>query len=633
MSFLGRLRRRRSRRGEDNAESTDFVLDTGELLEAQGRCLDEANANLHTVQKENSVLRDRLSCAISSSSSQSRLPLRNMTNHTCRDQQSKLLVEENRLLNEQAAILSAELRDANRSLVEKDSNIASLGKSLAACIEKSRRLLEEKSSLEEALLVKKKEHEGSLANESRLNSIIMDLEANAKSSLKERDEVMKDAASHAQMADGLTRSLEKAQSSLLSKQAEVENLSRELAASKRDAASALQESEAALSLRRSLSISTARNEKLEREAEETKARLEDSKIAQHSLRVSHDHMQAEMQEIIKSHKACVSEWTNSQDKALGELNEGNTAQVNELHKRLSNLNQVNSSLEGDLAACQRDLQSAEQDCACLRKLIASSQNKHEERYKELADAKSQVDRRLESSHSSERAMKDEIARLKDECDSVMISKVAAEAKHKSQAESAQKELIAHRELVKTLKEQAATYKSDANLSNLLHEKETERVKDESDRHVRDVMVQNEALVLSAKAAKIALSKSDSMREKEKALHEATVDKLLAEKRERVAHLNQSIQSERETSQKLMQKTQEVSTAVNQLKSLTLQQRHEICQHKNSICILERTIANGEAKLGLLGKSLSVSITEQESLLLKEEGYRRQIQALKQELGH
>ena len=76
----------------------------------------------------------------------------------------------------------------------------------------------------------------------------------------------------------------------------------------------------------------------------------------------------------------------------------------------------------------------------------------------------------------------------------------------------------------------------------------------------------------------------------------------------------------------------MSTEVNQLKSLTLQQRHEISQHKNTIFTLERTITNGDAKLALLGKSLSVSIAEQEKCVLKEDGYKRQIQALKQGLG-
>ena len=309
------MRRRRSRPGDDNdnAESisaaacsppfpSDFD-EIGELLETQGRCLDEANANLHTVQKENAVLRDRLSGAVSSSSS-SRFPLRNMTNHKS-DRQSKALVEENRLLTEQAAILSSELCDANRALADREANMASLGKSLAVCIEKSKAHLSEKSSLEEALLVKTKEAEGSLANESRLNSIIVDLEANAKSSLEERDEVAKDAASHAQVAEGRTRSLEKAQASLASKHAEVESLATELAASKREAASALREketsTEAALSLRRSLSSSVARNEKLEREIKEVTTRSDESKIAQHSLQVSHSQLQAEIQVRIRAH--------------------------------------------------------------------------------------------------------------------------------------------------------------------------------------------------------------------------------------------------------------------------------------------------------------------------------------------
>ena len=180
MSFLQRMRRRRSRPGDDNdnaesisaaARSPSFPSDfdeIGELLETQGRCLDEANANLHTVQKENAVLRDRLSGAVSSSSSaQNRFPLRNLTNHKS-DRQSKALVEENRLLTEQAAILSSELCHANRALADREANMASLGKSLAVCIEKRKASLAEKSSLEEALLVKTKEAEGSLANESRL---------------------------------------------------------------------------------------------------------------------------------------------------------------------------------------------------------------------------------------------------------------------------------------------------------------------------------------------------------------------------------------------------------------------------------------------------------------------------------
>ena len=293
-----RRRRREEDHGKDNAESTDFCASQiGELLEEQGRCLDEANANLDTVTKENAVLRERLSCAVSSSSKQSRFPLRNTTNR--QPDRSKLLVEENRLLTEQATILSTELRDANRALAEREKNMASLGKSLAVCVEKSRKLLEEKSTLEGALLVKTKEVEGSLANESRLNSIITVLEANAKSSLEEREEVMKDAESHAQMAANLTRSLKEAQSSLASKQAEVENLSMELETSKRDTESALQEkemsSEAATSLRRSLSSFTARNEKLEREVSRLTSELEDSDIAQHSLQISRDHMQAEMQ--------------------------------------------------------------------------------------------------------------------------------------------------------------------------------------------------------------------------------------------------------------------------------------------------------------------------------------------------
>ena len=186
------------------------------------------------------------------------------------------------------------------------------------------------------------------------------------------------------------------------------------------------------------------------------------------------------------------------------------------------------------------------------------ESKHDERYKELADAKMQVDSRLESCQSNERAMADEIARLKDERDRVTHSKAEAEAKHKSQTERAQKETIAHEEVVKSLREQAAARQCDANLSNRLHEKEIRRVKEESDHHIRDITVKNEALVLSAKAAKIALSKSERMREKEAALHEATTAKILAEKRETVNNLAQSLQRERQNSQKLMQKVRRLS---------------------------------------------------------------------------
>ena len=173
MSFFRRLSsRRRSRKGRADSCPPAIQLPTnnvatineddviagyehqiqelGQLLNEQGRALDEHNNRSRRLSDENSILRDRLASAttnkpLPSSSSLPRTPLKNIINNRSASKDNantKQLIqrynEERDLLIQQSELLANELADANKSLAERDEHVVNLEKELSKCLDKAR---------------------------------------------------------------------------------------------------------------------------------------------------------------------------------------------------------------------------------------------------------------------------------------------------------------------------------------------------------------------------------------------------------------------------------------------------------------------------------------------------------------
>ena len=137
----------------DHGTPPDSTLeDLGNLLQEQGRCLDELTNRSRGLAAENIVLRERISSGIDSVTKSSRrdsLPSIITKKRVHGDDIIKTFKDENEMLLQQADLLAKELNDANASIEERDSSIASLGHELSGLLEKARTLREyrENSSL------------------------------------------------------------------------------------------------------------------------------------------------------------------------------------------------------------------------------------------------------------------------------------------------------------------------------------------------------------------------------------------------------------------------------------------------------------------------------------------------------
>ncbi len=134
----------------------DRIDELGQLMAEQGRCLDELTARSRRLSSENSMLRERLSSANSVAVKQSSprgsfsLPGRSPLKHIIRSSQRssnddittkrvvQQLNDDNSLLIQQAELLTNELTEANRQLVEREDSLASLETKLSSSLEKSR---------------------------------------------------------------------------------------------------------------------------------------------------------------------------------------------------------------------------------------------------------------------------------------------------------------------------------------------------------------------------------------------------------------------------------------------------------------------------------------------------------------
>jgi len=121
----------------------DRIDDLGDLMQEQGRCLDELANRSRRLSTENGMLRERLKTdMIAKSKAPNRSPLKNtINNHQREDEHANLAQktrEENALLIQQADLLANELTDANVLIAERDTSIASLGKELSSCLGKAR---------------------------------------------------------------------------------------------------------------------------------------------------------------------------------------------------------------------------------------------------------------------------------------------------------------------------------------------------------------------------------------------------------------------------------------------------------------------------------------------------------------
>lgn len=128
----------------DHGIPPDTLEEIGNLLQEQGRCLDELTTRSNNLASENILLRERISSSIDNKSSRRREPLSSIINNKKRmnDEAFQKIKDENDMLLQQADMLAKELNDAHSSIAERDSSIASLSNELSGLLEKARTLSE-----------------------------------------------------------------------------------------------------------------------------------------------------------------------------------------------------------------------------------------------------------------------------------------------------------------------------------------------------------------------------------------------------------------------------------------------------------------------------------------------------------
>ena len=115
-------------------------------------------------------------------------------------------------------------------------------------------------------------------------------------------------------------------------------------------------------------------------------------------------MLLEIKEMAERHSSQTTIWSKGQSKVVATMKEEHNEENQEHQKQIDNLIRVNSSVESENAQSKRDLQSCQQRCSSLEKLLGSLGNDHKNTVDKLLQKVTETETQVEASHFVERAL-------------------------------------------------------------------------------------------------------------------------------------------------------------------------------------------------------------------------------------
>ncbi|KAL7531451.1 hypothetical protein ACHAWF_003774 [Thalassiosira exigua] len=616
----------------------DRIDELGQLMTEQGRCLDELTVRSRRLSTENSMLRDtvmreRLSkpAPAPAPSSPKRSPLRNIVNTSHESIEIMNLKEENALLSQQAVLLANELADANKLIDERDASITSLGKELSSCTEKARSLMMEKKTWKSDMNRNAKQIENLEDKAAKASSLQSETSLKAEQYLSERKELEIEVIDLGSQMSHLVSKAEDFQLLFASKQGEVEKLTNQLDELERTTLAAKHEAktnaEAKLTLKDNLRCTQLKNEQLDLKLKDAKDELSDNKIGMQKLQTLNESLQSEINVMTQKHISQIAGWAKGHSKAIDAMKDNNLEQS----RLVENLRRSNATLESDGAQIKRNLQSSQQRCSALEKLLTNKEKEHMKSIDDMLHRLTNAETALEASRLVEKGLKSDIVTQIGKISTLQLEMKNKDDRHVSTIGILQAELLSAREQNQSFSFRIANLEEEMEKTNLSCSAEIKRMEEATKHRIKEVGIECETLRMANQSSKLKLQDNDELLCKNIVLHESAFGELSREKEELTIKMERVVSEEREVGKRLMAKVQELSTNVQALTAEKLQQNHLLCKKSEQIHTLEKIIASGELKLSRFGKQLARSMEDQEQRIRNEVELKRQLDRLKR--GH
>lgn len=299
------------------------------------------------------------------------------------------------------------------------------------------------------------------------------------------------------------------------------------------------------------------------------------------------------------------------------MREQHRLEIQSQQKLIDDLRRSNSSLDNDIGKCKRDLQSSQQRCTALEKLLSGRETAHRDALHKLLHSATEAETRLEDAGLNAKELKSKITTTEGKLAALHMETKEKEARHDKVAKGLQRELHSMQEQNQTLSSRIPYLEDTTSQAQIICTKEKQKMQQVTEHKVRDASIECEALRVANENEKLKVRETGDLLEKQDLLNQATLEQLTREKKELTARMEKALSDERDVGKCLMIKVQELNTKSQKLTAENLRWNQRSNKHMDQIFTLENIIACGEVKLSQFGKQLARSVHDQTKRIAKE----------------
>lgn len=385
--------------------------------------------------------------------------------------------------------------------------------------------------------------------------------------------------------------------------------------------------ETAHSMKNDLRRCTAEQNALELKLKTTRDELEENKISQAKSETKNERLETEIKSMVEKHKDQLCQWTKGQTKCIDTLKEQHLEENRSQQKLIDNLRRANTSHESECAQYRRDLQSSQQRCSKLEKLLKTREEEHRDNANTLLNRASDAETQLDMCVKKEKSLKSTVSSLEEKLATLQTDTERNEAQQSKVVEGLQREVTSRKDSNMELSTQVLQLQDEIATTKEVCNNQTLKMKQQSEHKVKQIEVECEALRVRNQKDNITIKELEVSIKKQSELHQATVSQLVSDSKEKAIQLGNVIEDEREVSKCLMIKVQETNATIQAL----TQEKHQLTttcnKNINKLYEYERIIQAGELKLAHFGKQLSISLKEQETRITKEVELKQQLNSM------
>ncbi len=468
--------------------SSHTLEDLGLLMREQGKCLDELTIRSNSLAAENMILRERISSGIDNvvpKSGRRGGGLINGRKKSMSDDAIKKVKDENDMLLQQADLLVKELNDANASIAERDSSIASLSHELSGVLEKARVLMVEKKTWKVDMLDKTAEVESLQTRERQSASLKSELKARVEQLQSEIGELRGEAEILVSSTSRSAFEIEELRTTLQLKQNEVERLDeqrrgmeRELSSTKRDARASIEATQRLKDLNRQ---HESQRDELQQRVNELSEELCKSDVKQHKLQSKCDNLEKEIDAMSTTHRESVSSMTSS----LSKIEDQHAAEIQSKENIIDKLRRQLSQMEIEHSTNQREKQSLEQRCLSMTRSLDSIGKDHQISFQETLHRATEAENLLERKINEVKGLKKQTLQLETKVQTLEVGASDKDATLKRIQSSMKDELQTKARQHESLSSQISRLKEEAKRSQQGYDKAVHDLQQEAELRLRE----------------------------------------------------------------------------------------------------------------------------------------------------